>query len=108
MLSIPIPDSAYSEVEVSLGGSAYNFVFNYNSMDTTYRLDIFSGGESVIYGVLLIEGSSLLGKYTLPLFDHGELFVAKLEATDRKPSRDNIGLGKAYELLYISDDEMRG
>ena len=108
MLILPIPDSANSEVEVTLGGESYVFKYSFNNVDSTYRLDIYYRNQALILGINLREGVPLLSKYTFSELDHGELFVSKVENTGRPPTRDNIGLDKPYELVYVSYEEMRG
>jgi len=49
-----------------------------------------------------------LKKYALLDFDHGELVVFKMKQTDEPLGRDNFGNGKAYELLYVSREELNG
>lgn len=106
MLSISIPDSAYSSSPVSLGGELYDFRFNYNDVDSVYRLDIYYQQKLMVGSIDLKLGSLLTDKYNLPDFSHGELFLAKVKATEEPPTRDNIGIGKAYELIYTDNEEL--
>lgn len=106
MLKISVPDSAYSTQDVTLGGETYRFDFSYNSVDEVYRLDIYYQGDIMLAGIDLREGSILTGKYDLPNFDHGELFLAKLKASNQHPTRENIGTNKTYELIYVSNEEL--
>lgn len=105
MLSITIPDSSYSPTPVTLGGELYNFVYTYNDIEETFALDIYYQNKLMIGSLSLKEGSIITKKYDLPDFSHGELFLAKVKATDRPPTRDNVGIGKSYELIYVSNTE---
>ena len=107
-LFINVPDSANAEQEVSLGGINYNFKFSYNSRDQRYRLSIYLGTESLVDGLKLIENNSITGKYDLVNFDHGELFLVRIEDTSKEASRDNIGFDKPYRLTYYTNDELTG
>jgi len=108
MLTIPLPDSSNPNVIVTLGGITYVFKYAFNSLDKLYRLTLSTNGVVFIHGLELIEGVPLLQKYNFAEFDHGELFVGKMEATSELPGRDNLGLGKPFELTYIAHTEMRG
>jgi hypothetical protein len=105
-LSINIPDSPFASFEVPLGGQTYNFDITYNTRDSRYRLDIYQNSEVIILGLKLVENADLLGKYNLPAFNHGGLFVVSNYKTDEPVGRDNIGTGKAYELIYVSNEEL--
>ena len=106
MLKISIPDSADTASPVSLGGETYDFRFNYNTVDQVYRLDIYQLGTLVISSLDLKTGSYITGKYDIPAFNHGELFVARIRYTPEDPNRNNIGIGKPYELIYVSNEEI--
>lgn len=105
-LFINVPDSANAEQVVSLGGSNYNFKFSYNSRDQRFRLSIYLGGVSVIEGMKLVESTNPTGKYDLVNFDHGQLFLVRIEDTGQAATRDNIGFDKPYRLTYLTNEEI--
>jgi hypothetical protein len=102
-VKINIPDLAESETTVSLSGEKYVFRYHFSSLEQTYYLDIYYQDILVIAGLKLLAGVVITGKYDLPLFDNGFLLVAKLKETSEKTNRNNIGIGKAYELIYITN-----
>ena len=106
MLTIAIPDSADTSSQVSLGGELYDFRFSYNDIDRVYRLAIYKLQKKVITSIDLKTGALLLQKHTLPDFDHGDLFLAKVKARKVPPERDNVGVGKDYELVYMTNTEL--
>lgn len=106
MLSISMPDSADSTSPVTLGGEVYDFDFNFNSVDKVFRLDIYYRQKLIIGSIDLKLGSLLTDKYNLEDFSHGELFLAKTKETDLPPNRDNIGVDKSYELIYVTNEEL--
>jgi hypothetical protein len=105
-LSINIPDSANNEVRVALGGLDYTFSYSFNTRDQRYRLDILQRGTAIIRGLKLMESALITSKYDLPLFDHGQLAVVRLERTSFDAGRNNMGFGKAYALIYFSNEEL--
>lgn len=109
MLKIPVPDSANATTKVSLAGTTYDFKFEYfepPGVQGAYYLTILLNGVIIISGLKLLENVALLKKYDIPEFDHGELIVLKLKDTTDPVGRNNIGFGKPYELIYISDNEL--
>jgi hypothetical protein len=105
-LKINVPDSANAESFVSLGGFNYKLFFNFNSSDQRYRIDISLNDKPVITGLKVVEDTPLIRKYNLPDFDHGELYVLKLKDTDEPVGRNNFGIDKAYELIYVANSEL--
>lgn len=105
MLEINIPDAPASSVSVTLGGKLYEFEFKYNSTTTSHYLTIRQAGKLLVSSLKLLPNVNLLRKYKIPEFDHGVLFVLKLEKTEESAGRNNIGIGKAYSLLYVSNNE---
>lgn len=105
-LKINIPESAWSEQSVSLSGINYRFVFTFNGRDERWRLSIYIGNTAVIEGVKILENQALLSQYLLDDFNHGELFCIRLKKDGLPVGRNNFGLGKAYELIYYSNEEI--
>lgn len=103
---VNIPDSAYVGQDVTLGGTLYNFEFTYNSRDERYRLSIHTDEVPVIEGMKLVEQTSPTGKYDLVNFDHGQLYVVRVQETSNQVGRDNIGSNKPYRLLYLTNEEI--
>lgn len=105
-LKINVPESAWSEQSVSLNGINYRFVFTFNGRDERWRLSIYIGNTAVIEGLKILENQALLGQYLLDDFNHGELFCFRMKEDGLPVGRNNFGLGKAYELVYYSNEEI--
>jgi hypothetical protein len=105
-LSIPIPDVAWSEQDVSLGGSNYTFTYQYNSRDSRWRFDLALEDTVVISGVKVVENQSLLDRYKLDDFNHGDIFCLRVEDDNSDVGRNNLGIGKSYELVYYTNAEL--
>lgn len=106
MLKIQVPDSANSDISVSLGGKTYTFRYNFSTISQTYYLTILYNNTVIISSLKLIDNVLLLRKYALDDFEHGDLFVAKMKETSSPVGRYNLGIDKAYELIYISNEEI--
>jgi hypothetical protein len=105
-LSLAISDSAWSKSDVSLGGTTYSITFAFNERDQRWRVSIYKGSTPVILGVKVMETKMLLGPYDLPLFDHGDIGCFRMQSTTEDVGRDNLGIGKEYELIYFSNSEI--
>lgn len=105
---IPTPEAVYSEITVPLGGQTYNIIYTYNEIDEAWRLSLYTyEGDVVIEGVKIMENEFLLWRHRLGLFDHGDIACVKLSLnTKRPPTRDNLGIGKEYTLVYYTNEEL--
>ena len=106
MLKIVVPEGSETEAKVSLGDVTYTFIYKYNSTSESYHLDIYLDTVPVITSVRLCAGALLLRKHALDEFSHGDLMVIKYRETSDPVNRSNLGIGKPYELVYISKDEL--
>ena len=105
-LSIPTPDSPNLKQNVTLGGVEYEFLTSFNSRDSGWRLSIFRESEVVILGVKIVENTRLLSRYILESFNHGDLSCIRRKSTTDPVGRNNLGIGKEYELIYTSNEEL--
>lgn len=106
MLRIPVPTPNTSQV-VSLGGVAYNFVFNFNYFDDKWRISIYQNEEPVQLNMKVTEPKSLIRVRTTPVnFSHGDLQVHQRKTTSNPCGIDNFGIDKEYELLYFTNEEL--
>ena len=108
-LKIPVPDAAWSEVTVPLGGQTYDITYRFNERDPDHPfwvMDIFKESVPVLTGIKLVSNSPLIGYLGLDGFRHGELICQRMLSTTKEPGRDNVGSGKEYELVYYSAGEI--
>jgi hypothetical protein len=106
MILVNVPNSPWSENRMSLGGQFYNIIFRYNSRDERWRMDIYKDEDPVILGVKIMENQSLLGRYILEGFDHGDIFCVRNKNDKKLCGRDNLGIGLAYQLVYLTNAEI--
>lgn len=106
MIIVSTPDASNSSSFVTLGGELYTIRYNFNGVDKVWRIDLYYQNKLIIASLDLKLGTLITGKYDLPEFDHGELFLAKVKATAEPPIRDNVGVGRAYELIYVTNKEL--
>ena len=107
-LEVVVPNTAaWTTQDITLSGVKYDFVYEYNTRDSRWRFDIYStSGSPVITGVKIMENQSLLSRYLLPDFDHGDIFCVRVLETSDPVGRDNLGSGLAYSLFYLTTAEI--
>jgi hypothetical protein len=107
ILKIPVPKVSFATNVVPLGGQSYNFTFRFNERSNRWKLDISTAeGEVVRNGLTLIEGTFPLSHMYTPNFLHGVIGVIQTQDGTDPAGRDNLGIGKQYELIYASVDEL--
>lgn len=110
-LEIPVPNTAWSEVIVTLAGLEYTFEFRFNERlgndEGRWTIDLKDAdGNILISGLTLIE-DMLLFNYTSIGFDHGDVLCLRSGNTEDIASRYNTGFGKDYILLYLTNEEIQ-
>ena len=106
-VSIDVPSHPYSFIKTNLSGFAYELIITENSRSGRLSMAIVSNNEIIIRNVTLIEGGeALLQNYRLPGFDHGDLFCVRINKTKDPIKLGNIGVGKDYELVYMTNEEL--
>jgi len=105
-VSLEVPVSSVDTQKVSLGGIVYNIKYTFNTRDNRWRLDISTNAAGLIKaGVKVMENQSLLRRYQLDNFS-GDIYCVRSKEDGLDVGRDNLGIGKAYELIYFSESEI--
>ena len=105
-LTIVVPDTSWSRQVVALDGKSYIFEISYNERSTRWYINISLSGTEVINSIKALENINMTGRYNLINFDHGELFCVNLKKTADPVGRDNFGIDKDYELIYLTNEEI--
>ena len=105
-LRIPVPDTSFAENTFSLGGINYRFVFRFNDRDERWRIDIYINDDPVKLGIKVMENQLFLSRYRLEDFDHGDIGCFRVLETTEPVGRNNLGIDKAYELIYLTNEEI--
>lgn len=105
-LKLPVPDVAWAQQDITLGQQEYTFTYSYNSRDSRWRFAIDLAGREIITGVKVMEDQSLLARYGLVDFRHGDVYCVRLEQDDNPVGRNNLGIGRSYELIYYTNEEI--
>lgn len=106
-LQILTPSAAWSSQDITLGGIKYTFTYAFNKRDNRWSLSIHdSASNPVITGVKIMENSSLLARYRLDGFNHGDILCLRVLNTDDQVGRNNLGESLPYSLFYYTNDEL--
>ena len=108
-LEVIVPSPAWTTQDITLGGFKYNFIYSFNERDNRWRIDIYNVDNTpVITGVKIMENQSLLERYILEDFNHGDIYCLRIHETPDPVGRDNLGPGLAYSLFYFTNEEIAG
>jgi hypothetical protein len=105
-IKLPVPNVSHAITQITLGGLEYTFTYDYNTRDERWRFDISLIDTPVILGVKVMENQSLLARYLLDDFDHGDVFCFRIEEDGNPVGRDNLGIDLPYELVYLTNAEI--
>lgn len=107
MVTINFPDVSYAKTEMSLGGLRYKFIYYFNESDNRWRIDIIHDDEPVVSGLKVVESTSLIRSVSDPIyFNHGDLICIKSLQTNNEAGRNNVGVGKEFKVLYLTNEEL--
>lgn len=105
-IDIPVSRSSFGTNTTTLGGTEYDFRYEYNDRTKLWTLVILSNDVVVKAGITVMETQDLLGQYLLPDFDHGTVMCLRLQNDNKRVGRNNLGIGKAYRLVYYTNQEI--
>ena len=112
MIRVPVPLDPYDEVTVTLSGVRYKISYFFNERDNNNGVEgrwycniKDSNDNTLVNGLKLLEYApmDIHLRYGLP---DGFLYIYKLEASEEKAGRNNVGIGKPYELTYTTYEEL--
>ena len=85
--------------------TVYEAILGFHNCSIDMLTVHLSGGEEIVKGLTLIENFSPTIFQNLIDFDHGFLFISPAPNVTKKCTRDNLGIGKDYELIYVTNEE---
>lgn len=106
MLEITVPNTSYSTQRVNINNTVYNLQLSFNSRDNSWYLDLFDiDNNPILQSKKLQWGSAITSRYILPNLIDGDFFILKTEERDQILGRDNFGVNKLYNLVYLTEEE---
>lgn len=107
MRKVSTPVISYATNKTSLNGETYNLTYRFNERTSRWKLDLAKDDTTpIVSNLTLVEDQILNDHLTLPDFGEGLLIVNKSRTTDELCGRDNLGIGKDYELLFSTKTEL--
>lgn len=103
---LPTVEGANSSFTTTLEGNRYRFNLKWNSRSETWHLSIQTDD-----GVPIITGQKVLPRletvlHNEELFADGNVFaISSILDDDELITRDNLGVGKTYQLYYVPQEE---
>lgn len=104
---IKIPNSAWHEQSISVSGDLIQIVFKFNTRDDSWYIDLLEDtGEGILYGIKVMPNQSLTGRYSyLDSLPSGNLWCLRVKNDFSPINRNNLGIGEAYSLFWLSEEE---
>lgn len=104
-LFISIPDSADDEQIVTLNKKSYILETKFNKRGGSWSVSLRdSNGEPIILGEKVVPSQEFLEISAKNIEVGGYLGIKSL--VDVPVTRDNFGIGKDHQLLFISQEEV--
>lgn len=103
---LEVPNTAHSEINVPLGGELFNIIYSFNDRDNRWRIDLVKDGTPVLSGLKIVENVFLLSSYNVASSIDGDIACIRRQETAEGVGRDNLGVGKPYELVYFTQAEL--
>jgi hypothetical protein len=105
---LQVPTNSADIINTSLEGISYDIKYRFSSREERWYFDIYlENGIAVKLGVKVMENQSLLSRYVLDDFK-GDIICFRKKDTPplADVGRDNLGIGKAYELIHFTSAEI--
>jgi hypothetical protein len=105
-LSLNVPSTPYTSYTIFLDGRSFKITFRWSSRTSKWYYDLVtSQGIPVTLGTAVHQGIPLINK-TSVFSPEGQLYLVGNSSSDVLPSRTNIGVGREFELLYLTKVEL--
>jgi hypothetical protein len=104
---LPTPTTGYSAVTVSMNGETAILEYRWIERTSRWKLNILDvNGNYLVKGIVLVENFSMTSHLSVinKKFD-GFLGTVKLSSGDALLGRNNLGVNKTHELIFMTYDE---
>lgn len=104
--SFNIPSSPHTSYLTTIENETFRFVFRWNTRASVWHLDVFaSDGEALTVGAKLVPNIPLIRTTSIKA-PNGLLIVVNNTTNQSIPNKENIGVGKDFELVYLTEEEL--
>ncbi|XAO54241.1 hypothetical protein [Yersinia phage vB_YenM_P778] len=105
-MSIVIPDRDWSSQVVTLGGTTFIVELKFKLRTNRWYMTLRdSTGELLLTEKKCVPDQNLTGLYDIEGL-YGDIFIDKVYGAEEYPSRNNLGVGKEFELRYYTETEV--
>lgn len=104
---IKVPNTPFFTQEVTLSNIAYQLVFKYNTSDAAWYVSVNTSTGSPLYsGMKVMPNQNLTGpRQYLGRMPGGNLWCFRRQQDTSPIDRDNLGIGRVYELWWMTTEE---
>ena len=105
-ISLQGPTTADFKYTVDLEGQAYDIRWRWNSRSESWFLYIGFAGRQYVLKTRVTTNWNLLNNYsTVEGLPPGSLYLVDIEKSYGRPSFDNVGIDKRFQLIYFRSTE---
>lgn len=104
--SILVPDAEWSEQVVTLGGTTFTLGLKYKQRTGRWYMSLNSvDGTPLLTEKKIVDGQTLTGLFDIEGM-YGDIICERAYGTDVYPTRDTLGIGKPFTLMYLTEEEL--
>ncbi len=104
--NILVPDTDWSSQVITLGGTTFVLELKYKERTQRWYMSLFSSdGVKLLSEKKIVDGQTMTGLYDLPGM-YGGIFCERAYGLEVYPTRQTLGIGKEFNLVYYTQEEM--
>lgn len=106
-LQILVSKNPNSTQRVSLNGYSFSLRLVYSPRQESWHIDLSlaNNRDLILSGIKLQPNQNLTGRYKIPILSGGDLYCIRAANTNYPLNYENLGPGKDYSLVWITDAE---
>jgi hypothetical protein len=106
-LKIRVPDSALHSQTINISSNTYTIKYKYNTSDLSWYISLYTVDDEIILGdTKVMPNQNLTGRFPYyQVFTGGNIWCLRTKNDFTPINRNNLGIGKLYELVYLTTAE---
>lgn len=104
--SILVPDADWSRQTITLGGTTFILELKYKQRTERWYMSLYDySGQPILTEKKIVDGQTMTGLWDIEGM-YGDIFCERIYGTDVYPTRNTLGINKAFNLVYYTEEEM--
>lgn len=103
--NILVPDTDWSSQIVTLGGTTFTLELKYKERTGRWYMSLYDiDNNPLLIEKKIVDQQALTGLWDIPGL-YGDIWCERVYGTDVYPTRDTLGMNKAFNLVYFTEEE---